>query len=102
MAYIPSQDQVAAQLRILIPAIAAILLAYGFTGEAGWVSTSLLVVSPIAIVICSIWSIIANTREAIMRKASKPVAPGAPAPQIVLPAQEAALADKLPDNVTSK
>ena len=102
MGYMPSQDQVAAQLRTLIPAVAAILTAYGYAGASGWVSTSLLVVGPLSILICAIWALVANTREAIMRKASKPAVAGAEAPQIVLPATEKALADKLPDNVSSK
>jgi len=48
-----------------------------------------------------IWSFIANTRASIMAAAAKPVAPGVPAPQIVLPPQEAALAQTLPANVNT-
>lgn len=99
--WVPSTDQVKSQLLTIVPAVAAILTAYGYAGEAGMVSTSLLVAGPLSILICSIWSLIDNTREAIMLKASKPVTPDAPKPQIVLPKQEAELADKLPSNVTS-
>ena len=101
MNFIPSSDQVAALLRTYLPALCAVLTAYGLTREAGWVTTAILVAGPLAIVIVGIWTLIANTREAIMRRASKPVTPNAPAPQIILPPQESALADKLPDNVTA-
>jgi hypothetical protein len=101
MGYVPSSDQVAAQIRLIVPAVAAILMTYGFTKASGEVSLVLLVTGPSAILICAIWSLVANTREAIMRKASKAVAPGEPVPQILLPKSETALADKLPDNVTA-
>jgi hypothetical protein len=103
MSYVPSQDQVMAQLRILIPALATIATVFGVNGtEAGSYSQMAMAsIAPISYLVVALWTLAANTREAIMRKASQPVAPGAPAPQILLPKQEAALADKLPDNVTS-
>jgi hypothetical protein len=53
------------------------------------------------IVVGSLWSLYANSRASIMKAAAKPVEPGVPPPQIVLPAAEKALADALPPNVTS-
>jgi hypothetical protein len=102
MNFVPSSDQVTALLRTYLPAVATVLTAYGLTRETGWVTTAILVAGPLGVVICGIWSLIANTRAAIMRKASKPLNADTPAPQIVLPAQEKALADALPSNVTSQ
>ena len=103
MSYVPSQDQVTSQLRILIPALATAATAFGYPqAEAGsWAQLAIASIAPISYLIVSIWTVMANTREAIMRKASKPVSPGAPAPQIILPKQEEALAEKLPANVTA-
>ena|SRR5579863_4846881 len=101
MNFIPSSDQVAALLRTYLPALCTILTAYGLTREAGWVTTAILVAGPLALIIVGIWTLIANTRAAILRKAAKPKDASTPAPQIILPASESALADKLPDNVTA-
>lgn len=101
MSYVPSSDQVTAQLRTYLPAVCTLLSAYGLTKEAGWVTTAEIVAGPLALVICGIWSLVDNTRAAIMRKAAKPVDANTPAPQIILPPQEKALADTLPDNVTT-
>lgn len=101
MNFIPSSDQVTALLRTYLPALCTILTAYGLTREAGWATTAILVAGPLAIVIVGIWTLIANTRAAIMRRASKPKDANTPAPQIILPSQEKALADNLPDNVTA-
>jgi hypothetical protein len=101
MSFVPSADQVTAQLRIYLPAVCTLLTAYGLTKEAGLVTTAELAAGPLALVICGLWSAISNTREAILRKASKAKDASTPAPQIILPAQEKALADKLPDNVTA-
>jgi hypothetical protein len=104
MSVVPSQDQVMAQLRILIPALATAATAFGVSStEAGsYAQIALACLAPISYVVVAIWSIMANSRAAIMAKAAKPVEPGAPPPQIILPAQEKALADALPANVTSK
>jgi hypothetical protein len=101
---VPSQDQVMAQLRIIIPALGTIVTAFGFSSaEAGsYTQMALAAVGPISYVVVAVWSMFANTRKSIMLAASKPVEPGAPAPQIILPAQEKALADTLPHNVTAK
>jgi len=102
MSYIPSQDQVMGQLRILIPALATVATALGVSNTAAgsYEQMAMALIAPIAYFITLIWGLIADSRHSIMLAASKPVVPGAPVPQIVLPKQEAALADKLPDNVT--
>lgn len=101
MNFVPSADQVTALLRTYLPALCTILTAYGLTREAGWATTAILVAGPLAIVIVGIWTLISNTREAILRKAAKRKDANTPEPQIILPPQEKALADKLPDNVTA-
>jgi len=101
MNFIPSSDQIAALLRTYLPALCAILTAYGLTLEANWVTTAILVAGPLGIIITGAWTLIANTREAILRKAAKPKDASTPKPRIILPASESALADKLPDNVTA-
>jgi hypothetical protein len=90
-------------LRILIPAVATAATAFGVsnTDAGSYAQMALASIAPISYVVVAVWSLMANTRESIMRKASKPVTPDAPAPQIILPKAEAALADKLPDNVTA-
>lgn len=101
MNFVPSADQVAKQLQILIPAIGAVLTAYGVKNADQWTGTAMLVVGPLSIIICSIWSLVDTTRAAIMAKAAKARDSKTPAPQIILPEQESALADKLPNNVTA-
>ena len=102
MSFIPSTDQIKSQLQIALPALGAILIASGANKEAGWVTTAELVAGPLAILIGMGWTAIDTTREAILRKASKPRDASTPAPQIILSAGESALADKLPDNVVAK
>jgi hypothetical protein len=104
MSYIPSQDQVMGQLRIIIPALGTIITAFGISqAEAGsYVQIALASIGPLSYLVVAVWSLIANSRESILKAAAKPAAPGLPAPQIVLPKEEADLAQKLPDNVTSK
>jgi hypothetical protein len=103
MSYIPSQDQVMGQLRVIIPALGTIVTALGVSqADAGsYTQIALASVGPIAYVIVAVWSAIANSRASIMAAAAKPVTPNAPAPQIVLPPQEKALADSLPANVST-
>jgi hypothetical protein len=103
MGAVPSQEQVMGQLRILIPCIATAATAFGVSStEAGsYAQMALASLAPLSYVICGIWSLVANSRASIMASAAKPVEPGAPKPQIILPAEEKALADKLPDNVTA-
>lgn len=104
MSYIPSQDQVAAHLRILIPMLGTAATAYGVSqpDATSFVNLAIAAIGPISYILVAIWSAVANTRESIMRKAAMPASPGAPAPIIQLPKEEAALADKLPANVIAK
>jgi hypothetical protein len=104
MGAVPSQDQVMGQLRILIPALATAATAFGVSQtEAGsYVQIAMASIAPISYVIVAIWSLIANSRASIMKAAAKPVDANTPAPQIILPREEADLAAKLPNNVTSK
>ena len=103
MGYIPSQDQVMGQLRIIIPALGTIVTAFGISSaQAGsWTQLALGIVGPMSYVIVAIWSLIANSRASIMAAAAKPATPGAEKPQIVLPASEAELAKTLPANVNT-
>jgi hypothetical protein len=100
---IPSQTQLMAQLRTVIPALGTIVSAFGVSGATAnqYVDLALSMVGPISYLITAAWTLAATTRASIMARAAQPVAPGVPAPQIVLPQQEAALADALPANVTS-
>ena len=103
-ASVPSQDQMTAQLRLIIPAIWTIISAVGISTPdkvGATVAALMTAVGPIAYLGTVVWSLYANTRKSIMLSAAKPVAPGVPAPQIVLPHQEAALAEQLPENVTA-
>ena len=101
MSYIPSQDQVMGQLRILIPALATVATALGVnvTAAGSYEQMAMACIAPIAYLITAVWSLIANSRHSILLSASKATNGGAK-PIIVLPKEEAALADKLPDNVT--
>jgi len=104
MSYIPTQDQVMGQLRIIIPALGTIATAYGLTSAQAnsYTQMALTMIGPISYVVTAIWSLVANSRESIMKSAAKPADANTPAPQIILPKQEADLAAKLPDNVTTK
>ena len=101
MSYIPSSDQVQAQLRVVIPVLGTLVTAFGASAaEAGsWTQALLQLVGPISYIIIAVWTAFANTREAYLRKACKPASKGAQPPKIILPPEEAALASKLPDNV---
>lgn len=99
----PSEDQIVAQLRILIPIIGTLISATGWVSAEHMspiISNLLIALGPVSYLMASAWSFYANSRASIMASASKPVAPGVPAPQIQLPPQEAKLADSLPANVT--
>lgn len=100
----PSQDQLVAQLRILIPALGTIATTAGWmTAEqtGPLVSNCLIAIGPVMYIAGAIWSYIANSRASILASAAKPVAPGVPPPQIVLPVEEKAIADSLPPNVST-
>lgn len=100
---VPSQDQVVAQIRLVIPALGTIATAFGLqsTNVDHYTQAILVAAGPIAYFITAVWSLYANSRASIMASAAKPVAPGVPAPKIQLPHEEAALAEALPANVTS-
>ena len=100
---VPSQDQVMGQLRTIIPALGIIVSAFGVSGVTAnhYADLALSLVGPISYFIVALWSLVANSRASIMASAAKPVAVGVPAPQIILPEQEADLAQKLPDNVNT-
>jgi hypothetical protein len=103
MGFVPSQDQVMAQLRIIIPALGTIVTALGVSqAETGSIiQIAMASVGPISYVVVAAWSLIANTRASIMKSAAKPLDANTPPPQIILPKEEAKLAASLPDNVTS-
>ena len=103
MNYIPSQDQIMGQLRVIIPSVGVIISAFGVSTiqEKYYEGMILAAIGPISFLIVTIWSAIANSRKSIMLSAAKPVDANTPAPQIVLPAAEAALAQVLPSNVTT-
>jgi len=103
MNYIPTQDQVMGQLRIIIPALGTIATAYGLTSDqaSSYTRMALTLVGPLSYVIVATWSLIANSRASIMAAAAKPVDANTPPPKIILPPQEAELAAKLPENVTT-
>lgn len=104
MSLVPSTDQISGQLRIIIPAVGMLVTGFGVSTAAAqsWTQIGLALVGPLSIVIAGIWQLISDSRASIMKAAAKPVTKDAPAPQIVLPAVEKELADKLPDNVTAK
>ncbi len=98
----PSIDQMVAQLRILIPIIGTIVTALGWVSSdhiGPIVSNILIAIGPVSYIGTSVWSFIANSRASIMASAAKPYDANTPPPLIVLPVQEADLAQALPDNV---
>jgi hypothetical protein len=103
MSSVPSQDQIVAQIRLIIPPLGVIVSAFGVSSSSvnSYEQMILVAAGPIAYGITVVWSLYANSRASIMAAAAKPVAPGVPPPQIVLPAQETALADSLPNNVNT-
>ena len=103
MSYIPTQDQVMGQLRIVIPALGTIVTAMGVNGgvSSSYVNMAMAMVGPLSYLVVAVWSLAANSRASIMASAAKPVDEQTPAPQIILPVQEKTLADTLPSNVTT-
>lgn len=100
---VPSQDQIMGQLRVIIPSLGTIVSALGVSGVTAnkWVDVALALVGPISYVVAGIWQLVADSRASIMASAAKPVDANTPAPQIVLPVQEAVLAQSLPANVNT-
>lgn len=100
---VPTQDQVMGQLRVIIPAIGTVISAVGVSSTSVnyYVGIAMTAVGPIAYGITALWSLYANSRKSIMASAAQPVDANTPPPQIVLPKEEAALAQTLPSNVNT-
>lgn len=100
---IPTKDQLMGQLRAIIPAVGVIVSAVGVSSTQvdHYTQLALSAVGPIAYLIVAAWSWGANSRASIMASAAKPLNAQTPAPQIVLPPQETALAQSLPSNVNT-
>ena len=96
-------DQIMALLRQVMPIVGTMLTVFGLSSATANNIVNLVMTGagPTITLAGIIWSFIANTRASIMAAAAKPVAPGVPAPQIVLPPQEAALAQTLPANINT-
>ncbi len=96
-------DQIMALLRQVMPIVGTMLTVFGLSSATANSIVNLVMTGagPALTLASLIWSFIANTRASIMASAAKPVAPGVPAPQIVLPPQEANLAQALPANVNT-
>ena len=96
-------DQIMALLRQVMPIVGTMLTIFGLSSATANSIVNLVMTGagPALTLASLIWSFIANTRASIMASAAKPVAPGIPAPQIVLPPQEAGLAQSLPINVNT-
>jgi hypothetical protein len=92
-----TQEQVMAQLRILIPAICTALTAFGVSNtEAGsYQQIALAMIAPLSYIVVAIWSFMVNTRQAIIAKAATP------GTVVILPKEETKIADALPANVTA-
>ena len=86
---VPSQDQVMAQLRIIIPALGTIITAFGVSSaQAGsYTQIALASVGPISYVIVAIWSVMANTKASQI-KSVQAIATG-PASDVAVSAQTA-------------
>lgn len=99
-----TQDQLMGLLRQIGPILGTLLTVFGMKSATANALVDLImtVAGPIMLIGSTIWAFIANSRASIMASASKPVAPGVAAPEIVLPKAEADLAASLPANVTTK
>src|SRR6266704_1597273 len=96
-------DQVMALLRQAMPIIGTMLTVFGLSATTTNNIVNLVMsgAGPAMTLASVIWSFIANSRASIMAAAAKPVAPDIPAPLIILPPQEADLAQALPSNVNT-
>ena len=90
-------------LRQVAPILGTLLTLFGLKSATANAVVDLImaVAGPVMLVGSAVWAFIANSRASIMTSAAKPVAPGAPAPEIVLPKEEKELAATLPANVTA-
>src|SRR6266446_4178895 len=96
-----TNDQIMSMLRQFMPIIGTMLTVFGLSSATANNLVNLVMsgVGPTLILFGLVRSFIANTRASIMASAAQPVAPGVPAPIIVLPVQETDLAQSLPSNV---
>ncbi len=96
-----TNDQVMALIRQFMPIIGTVLTVFGLSSATANSIVNLVMsgAGPAMTLASLIWSFMANSRASIVASAAQPVAPGVPAPLIVLPVQEADLAQALPDNV---
>jgi len=96
-------DQVMALLRQVMPIVGTMLTVFGLSSATANNIVNLIMsgAGPALALTSVVWSFIANSRTSIMTAAAKPVAPGIPAPMIILPPQEADLAQSLPSNVNT-
>jgi len=88
-------------LRQFMPIIGTMMTVFGLSSATAnsFVNLVMSGAGPALTLFSLVWSFIANTRASIIASAAKPVAPGVPAPIIVLPVQETELAQSLPVNV---
>ena len=99
-----SKDQVDVQIKIFVTALGTLLSAIGVTNYeriGAAVGAVLAMIGPIAYVYVAISLYFRMSRPQIIAAAAAPVAPGVPAPIIILPKEEKAIADQLPANVTA-
>lgn len=99
-----SKDQLDTQIKIIVASLGTIMSALGIVNYeriGAIIGAILTAIGPIAYIYVAVTLYFKMSRAAIMAAAAAPVAPGVPAPIIVLPKEEAALADKLPSNVTA-
>ena len=96
-----TNDQLMGLLRQFMPIIGTMLTVFGLSSATANNLVNLIMsgAGPAMTLYSLVWSFIVNSRASIIASAAKPVAPGIPAPIIVLPVQETDLAQSLPANV---
>jgi hypothetical protein len=84
MSAIPSQEQVTAQLRIIIPALGTVVSAVGVNGVTAnyYVDLALSLVGPISYAVVAIWSLVANTQASHIKSVQN-IATGTAGPAAV-------------------
>jgi hypothetical protein len=87
---VPSQEQMMAQLRLIIPALGTIVSSLGISGATAnhYVDLALSMVGPIAYLIVALWSLAANTQAAKIKTvqdiATGPASPAAVSAQTAI------------------
>jgi hypothetical protein len=87
---VPSQEQMMAQLRLIIPALGTVVTAIGINSTAvnSWVGIAMASVGPISYVAVAIWSFAANTQAAKIKTvqdiATGPASPAAVSAQTAI------------------